>query len=345
MALAADLLNEHTRALLDRIERAGMPPLYRQSVEQARRSYSASVGAMQGPLEAVARQEDFSVPGPGGAIAARLWAASRAPGLPVFLYLHGGGFVVGGIDTCEHLCRRVAAQSGAAVVAIDYRLAPEHRFPAALEDSFAALQWLAAHGDTLGLDTPRMAVGGDSAGGTLAASVALMARDAGLPLALQALIYPSVQTSSLTPSCRAFSQGMMLDEPLMRWFEAHARGLGFRSDWRREPLLAPSHHGVAPALIALAECDPLADEGRQYARTLQDAGVRVDLQVWPGVVHDFINMPRFIPQALEVHAAVAQALRQAFDQSAPERGHSAQADKGCLVRPASSSASSPQPQK
>jgi acetyl esterase len=312
MATAAALLTEMTRALLDKVERAGLPPLHKQPVAQARQSYRMGVGAMEGPRVELPRVDDFTIPGPAGVIPARLWAPSSDPGLPVLLYLHGGGFVVGGIDTCEGMCRRIALQSGAAVVAIDYRLAPEHPFPAGLDDCFAALQWLAAEGATLGLDPRRIAVGGDSAGGTLAATVSLMARDAGLPLALQVLFYPSVQTSASTESYRAFSKNLMLDAELMRWFEAHARGAGFKADWHREPLHAPSHQGLAPAWIGLAECDPLADEGRQYAKALQDAGVPVSLTVWPGVVHDFINMGRFIPEAFQAHAAVAEALKQAF---------------------------------
>ncbi len=312
MADHTSFLTEMTRKMLDRVERAGMPRLHQQTVEQARLSYRVGVGAMEGERVEVARVDNFGIPGPGGVIPARLWAPSHDAGLPVLLYLHGGGFVVGGIDTCEGMCRRIAQESGAAVVAIDYRLAPEHPFPAALDDSFAALQWLATEGAALGLDAGRIAVGGDSAGGTLSASVALMARDAGLSLSLQVLFYPSVEPSAVTESYKAFSQNLMLDEALMRWFEAHARGRGFKSDWRREPMLAASHLGVAPAWIGLAECDPLADEGRQYAKVLQSAGVPVQLTVWPGVVHDFINMGRFIPEAYQAQAAVAQALRVAF---------------------------------
>ena len=291
------LLSDMTKAMMDRVLRAGMPPLYQQTVDQARRSYSSGVGAMCGELVAVDRVDDFTIPGPAGDIPARLWAPTDAPCLPVLLYLHGGGFVVGGIDTCEAMCRRIAAQSGAAVVAVDYRLAPEHRFPAALDDSFAALQWLAAHGASMGLDPTRLAVGGDSAGGTLAASVALMARDHSLPLALQVLFYPSVHPSSVSESFKQFSKGVMLDAELMRWFESHARGAGFKSDWRREPFKAASHQGVAPAWIGLAAVDPLVDEGGMYAELLREAGVPVEVKVWPGVVHDFINMGRFIPEA------------------------------------------------
>jgi acetyl esterase len=286
--------------------------LHQQSVEQARMSYRVGVGAMEGERVELPRVEDFTIPGPAGSIPARLWAPSTDPCLPVLLYLHGGGFVVGGIDTCEGMCRRIAQQSGAAVVAIDYRLAPEHHFPAGLDDSFAALRWLADNAVSLGLDPERIAVGGDSAGGTLSASVAIMARDAGLNLTLQVLFYPSVEPSVVTESYKAFSKNLMLDEHLMTWFEANARGEGFKPDWRREPMLAASHQGLAPAWIGLAECDPLADEGRKYARVLQEAGVPVQLTVWPGVVHDFINMGRFIPEAYQAHAAVALALKQAF---------------------------------
>ena len=312
MAPADRFLNEATRKMLARVARASMPPLHQLPLAQARASYVLGVGAMEGERVPVPRVDNFTIPGPAGGIPARLWAPSADPGLPVLLYLHGGGFVVGGIDTCEGMCRRIAQQSGAAVVAIDYRLAPEHPFPAGLDDAFAALQWLAANAVSLGLDPARLAVGGDSAGGTLGASVALMARDVGLSLALQVLFYPSVEPSVVTESYRLFSKDLMLDDDLMRWFEAQARGPGFQSDWRREPMLAASHQGLAPAWIGLAECDALTDEGRKYAEVLRQAGVPVELVVWPGVIHDFINMGRFVPEAFQAHAAVAQALKQAF---------------------------------
>lgn len=297
------------------VRRVGFPPLNELTVEQARKAYSASVGAMEGPRVSLPRVEDFFIPGPAGLMRARLWSpVSRGePGdlLPVFLWLHGGGFVVGGLDTCEAMCRTVAAQSGVAVVAVDYRLAPEHKYPAALDDSFAALQWLANQGHTLGLHGGRIAVGGDSAGGNLAASSALMARDAGQPLALQVLFYPSVQSSMYTDSYNTYSQGTLLTAELMRWFEINARVKDAPIDWRREPLKAV-HTGVAPAWIGLAQCDALHDEGQLYAQKLRDAGVPAEVRVWPGVLHDFINMTRFIPEAHEAHTAVAMALRRAF---------------------------------
>ena len=300
------------QALMDNVKRAGFPPIHTQPIEQARQSYKIGVGATAHPPVPMARVEDFTIPGPAGDMRARLWAASTEPGLPVLLYLHGGGFVIGGIETCESMCTVLAQHSGGAVVAIDYRLAPENRFPAGMDDSFAALQWLADHGHTKGLDASRIAVGGDSAGGTLAASTALLARDAGIPLVLQALFYPSVQLGLKTDSLLAYSANTLLSWDLMHWFETNARGGELRQRWHREPLHAPDHRGVAPAWIGLAECDPLTDEGKLYAQKLQQAGVPTELTVWPGVIHDFINLGRFIPEAEQAHQQLAAALKRAY---------------------------------
>jgi len=317
--MADDTPNPHaarfsavTRALMDNIKRAGFPPIHQLPVEQARVAYRAGVGASAYPNAPLPRVEDFQIPGPAGAIPARLWSASHDPDLPVLLYLHGGGFVIGCIDTCESMCRQIALQSGAAVVAVDYRLAPEHKYPAGLQDCWAAFTWLVEHGHSLGLDGRRIAIGGDSAGGTLAASVALMARDAGIPLALQALVYPSVQTRTITESFKAFSRDTLLSAELMRWFEQQTLGGQIEHRWHREPLHAPEHAGVAPAWIGLAECDALTDEGHLYARKLREAGVPVEVKEWPGVIHDFINMGRFLPEAAEAHTAIAQAVKKAF---------------------------------
>lgn len=300
------------QALMDNVKRAGFPPIHTQPVEQARQSYKIGVGATTAPPLPMARVEDFTIPGPAGELRARLWAPSTEPELPVLLYLHGGGFVIGGIETCESMCTVLAQHSGGAVLAIDYRLAPEHRFPAGLDDSFAALQWLAEHGRSKGLDPSRIAVGGDSAGGTLAASTALLARDAGIPLVLQALFYPSVQLGMKTNSLLTYSANTLLSWDLMHWFELNARGGALRERWHREPLHAPAHAGVAPAWIGLAECDPLTDEGKLYAQKLQDAGVPAELTVWPGVIHDFINLGRFIPEAADAHRQLAAALQRAY---------------------------------
>ena len=299
------------QALIDNVKRAGFPPIHTQPVELARQSYRMGVGATARPPLPLPRVENFEIPGPTGPLPARLWAASHEPDQPVLLYLHGGGFVIGGIETCEAMCTVLAQHSGGAVVAVDYRLAPEHRFPAGLDDSFAALQWLAEHGRSKGLDPSRIAVGGDSAGGTLAASTALLARDAGIPLVLQALFYPSVQLGMKTDSLLTFSANTLLSWDLMHWFETNARGGTLRERWHREPLHAPDHRGLAPAWIGLAECDPLTDEGKLYAQKLKDAGVPTELTVWPGVIHDFINLGRFIPEAALAHQQLAAALKRA----------------------------------
>jgi acetyl esterase len=307
-----DAYNTATRALLDNIARAGFPPVHTLPIEQARLSYRMGIGASQIAKVELPRVEDFSIPGPAGSIAARLWAPSQDPHLPVLLYLHGGGFLIGSIDTCEPMCRTVAAQSGAAVVAIDYRLAPEHKYPACLDDAWAALQWLAHEGTSLGLDRQRIAVGGDSAGGHLAAAAALMARDAGLPLRLQALFYPTVQNTLMTDSFKAFAGGSVLNVQTLSWFEAQSKDAAKADDPRRQPLFAASHVGLAPAWIGLAECDPLADDGRLYAQALRKAGVAAEVVEWPGTVHDFINMGRFLPEAAQAHTALAKALQHAL---------------------------------
>lgn len=308
----AERFAPHTKALLDNVRRAGFPPVYTLPIEQARVAYRSAVGAMEVPRAPVARVHDFQIPGPAGALPARLWADSEARDLPVLLYLHGGGFVIGDIETCDSMCRQIARQSGAAVVAIEYRLSPEHKYPAGLHDAWAALNWLIAHGGSVGVDGRRIAVSGDSAGATLSASVALMARDAGIPLALQALIYPSVQTRMATESFKAFSKGTLLSAELMAWFDAQSRGGEMQHEWHREPLHAPDHADLAPAWIGLAECDALADDGHAYADKLRQAGVPVEVRVWPGVLHDFINMGRFIPEAAELHAELAAAAKKAL---------------------------------
>ena len=311
-AKAEQLFTAATQMLLDSVKRAGFPPLNQLPVEQARQAYRMGVAATALAPTPVQRQESFEIPSPQGPIRAKLWADSHEPGLPLMLYLHGGGFVIGSIGTCESMCSAVAKRSGVAVVAIDYRLAPEHRYPAGLEDAVAALEWLHRNAASMGLDGQRLAVGGDSAGGTLAAATALWARDEGWPLKLQALFYPSVQLGQHTESLERFAKSTLLTWDLMHWFERQARGGHLAQRWYREPMHADSHAGVAPAWIGLAECDPLTDEGQLYAQRLRQAGVPVSLTVWPGVIHDFINMGRFLPEAQQAHDALADALRAAL---------------------------------
>lgn len=302
------------RLLLERMARAPYPPLHTLSPQAARQAYEKSAGVLEVPKPTLARVQELAIPARDGAmLRARLLAPSTAPGLPVLLYLHGGGFTIGSIDTHDALCRVLAAQSGAAVLALDYRLAPEHRFPTAVHDAWDALQWLAGEGArALGLDAARIAVGGDSAGGTLAAVCAIQARDAGLPLALQLLVYPGTTAHQDTPSHAAYADDPMLDRLQIDWFFAQYIDPAQREDWRFAPLLADDVDGVASAWVALAECDPLVDEGVMYADRLRMAGVPVDLEIYRGVVHGFVQMGRALPEARRFHHDAAQALREAL---------------------------------
>jgi acetyl esterase len=309
------LLNAATRSLIERVHRAGRPPMAAMTPSQARAFYDIG-GPMLDlqPPPQVDRVKDLHIPARDGhPMPARLYAPQSAAPLPVLLYIHGGGFTVGSLATHDVLCRQLSRQGHCAVVSLDYRLAPEHRFPTAVQDSWDALNWLHQQGHALGLDAQRLAVGGDSAGGTLAAVCALMARDADLNLRLQLLFYPGTVARQSTASHHTFAEGFMLDKATVDWFFAQYIDATDRDDWRFAPLSAPDHAGLAPAWIGLAECDPLVDEGVQYADALRMAGVPVDLEIYKGVVHGFITMGRAIPDALQAHADAGRALKLAFE--------------------------------
>ncbi|KQP19202.1 alpha/beta hydrolase [Pseudorhodoferax sp. Leaf265] len=312
-----DLLTPTMRGVIDRMHRAGRPPLHSLPPEQARAAYALGAGVLDIPLRPLARVQDLALPTRDGAsLPARLVAPAAEAPLPVLLYLHGGGFTIGSVATHDTLCRELAHQAGCAVLSLDYRLAPEHRFPTAQNDAWDALQWLAEEGAALGLDTTRLAIGGDSAGGTLAAVCAIAARDAGLPLALQLLFYPGCAAFQDTPSHQRFAEGFVLESASIDWFFDQVQpDRPARADWRFAPLNAPDVDGVAPAWIGLAECDPLVDEGVLYADKLRAAGVAVDLEIYRGVVHEFIKMGRAIPQARMAHADAARALAIALQTS------------------------------
>ncbi|MEY2873351.1 MAG: hypothetical protein RLZZ373_722 [Pseudomonadota bacterium] len=313
--MGAHRLTPAMRDLLQRIRKANRPPLHTLGAVKARRLYESAAEVLEPPRAPLPRVETLVLPvGPGIERPARLYAPQlrEAGVLPVLLYLHGGGFTVGSLETHDSLCRQLALRSGVAVVALDYRLAPEHRFPAAVEDSWGALQWLSRHAHTLGIDGARLAVGGDSAGGTLAAVVALMARDAGLPLALQVLITPGTTAHADTASHARYAEGFLLEKAGIDWFFDQYIDHARRTDWRFAPLLADDHAGLAPAWLGLAECDPLVDEGVAYADALRMAGGAVELELYKGVTHDFIKLGRVIPQAALAQQAIADALRAAL---------------------------------
>ncbi|MBS0294373.1 MAG: alpha/beta hydrolase [Proteobacteria bacterium] len=302
------------RGVIQGMQRAARPPLHSLSPARARAAYEAGAEVLEVPRAQLARVEDFSIPARDGALLpARLYAPSTAAGLPLLLYLHGGGFTIGSIATHDVLCRELARLAGCMVVSLGYRLAPEHAFPTASNDAWDALAWLGAHAGSLGADPARLAVGGDSAGGTLAAVGAIMARDAGVPLALQLLIYPGTTAHQDTPSHTEFAHGPVLDREAIGWFfDQYIPSRAEREDWHFAPLLAPDVDGVAPAWIGLAECDPLVDEGVDYGDKLRAAGVAVDLDIYRGVTHEFIKMGRAIPEARQAHQDAARALRNAF---------------------------------
>ncbi|HWP19802.1 MAG TPA: alpha/beta hydrolase [Burkholderiaceae bacterium] len=310
--MSQSLLTPKMRGVIDRIRRANHTPYHQLPVEQARAAYEAAAEILDLPRAPLPRVEDLQLPAADGAPRrARLYAPSHDR-LPVLLYLHGGGFTIGSIETHDSLCRQLALRADCAVVSYEYRLAPEHRFPTAVEDSWAALRALRGRSREWGLDGDRVAVGGDSAGGTLSAVCAILARDEGFALAAQLLITPGTCAHQDTASHRLFAQGFVLERAAIDWFFAHYVDPGDREDWRFAPLHADDLEGVARAWVCVAECDPLADEGIAYADRLRMAGVPVELDVYKGVTHDFIKMGRAIPEALQAQAAAAAILKEAF---------------------------------
>ena len=307
------MLTPAMKDVITRMERARRPALETLTASQARAAYEAGSGILECPKATLGRVENFSIAMRDGyAVGLRLYApdASR---LPVLLYFHGGGFTVGSIATHDLLCRQLSHLAQCAVISVDYRLAPEHKFPTAANDAWDTLQWLAIHAQRLGLNASRLAVGGDSAGGTLAAVCAILARDAGLPLCLQLLFYPGCTSHQDTASHQKFASGFVLGAVQISWFFKHyLRDAADRDDWRFAPLNAPDVASVAPAWLGLAECDPLVDEGLLYADKLRAAGVPVDIEIYRGVTHEFIKMGKVIPQAQQAHADAAQALLTAF---------------------------------
>lgn len=307
-----NLLSPEMRQVLHAIAKAGRPPLAMLTAPQAKEAYALGAGVLDIAAHKMARDETLHIPTRDGAqLRAKLWAAERQSQSPVLLYFHGGGFTVGSPETHEVLCKHLAHLAHCTVISLDYRLAPEHRFPTAHKDAFDALQWLTHNAHDGGLDAHRIAIGGDSAGGTLTAATAIAARDAGIALRLQLMFYPGVAPHDM-PSVHTFEKGFLLEKASIAYFYGHyLNHPQEREDPRFSPLLADVHN-VAPAWLGLAECDPLVDEGIAYADHLRLAGVPVDLEIYRGVVHSFIQMGRAIPQALSAHNDAARALRQAF---------------------------------
>ena len=310
--MSTHLLSPRMAGLLERIRRANRPPFHSMTPQQARAAYAAAAEVLDLPRALLHAVHDLQVPvDEGVSVAARHYRPTPAA-RGTLLYLHGGGFTIGGLDTHDSLCRQLALGSDAHVLSLDYRLAPEHRFPTAVDDSWAALRWLHEHGQRHGLDTERLAVGGDSAGGTLAAVLAIQAREEGWRLRAQMLITPGTTAHADTASHRLFANGFLLDATTIEWFFDQYIDRSQRSDWRFAPLNADDLEGVAPALILLAECDPLVDEGLAYADRLRTSGVAVELDLVRGVTHDFIKMGRALDEARQAIAWLGTELKKAF---------------------------------
>lgn len=284
---------------------------------EARRGYSASRRALQLPFDPMAAIENITIPGPGGPLALRLFrGAPLGQPLPCLLYLHGGGWVLGDLDSHEGICRRIAAMAGCCVIAVDYRLAPEHPFPAALDDAVAALQWTAAQADKLGIDIRKIAVGGDSAGGNLAAVLALMGRDGSVPRSsYQMLFYPATDLRMASESYERVIDGMPLTANSMRYFIDHyIPNHADRRDWRASPLLAGNLEGTPPALVLTCGHDPLCTDGQLYAARLEREGVAVTAVHLSDQAHGILNMSKAVGAAAGVLDFAAILLRQAWHE-------------------------------
>ncbi|MGY6500476.1 MAG: alpha/beta hydrolase [Acidimicrobiales bacterium] len=302
-------IDPQLQTVLDQMEEIGFPGLSSLPVEQARAALALMGAGRADAVEDVARIEDVEIPGPAGAIPARAYVPDSDGTPPVVVYYHGGGWVLGGLDSHDGTCRALANASGAVVVSIDYRLAPEHPFPAAVDDAWAALEWVAANAAELGAEPARLAVAGDSAGGNLAAVVALQARDAGSPpLRGQLLVYPATDATMSHASIEENAAGYFLTKADMEWFYRHYAPER-PDDWRLSPLAAPDPARVAPALVFTAEFDPLRDEGEAYARRLADVGVPVDLVRKDGLIHGFFGMVADVDQARDAMVRSGAALR------------------------------------
>ncbi len=308
------VLERESQLFLSIVAAAKRPPIYTQTPEAARAQYREFAKLVEGDPEPVPRQLDRTIEVKGGAIPIRvLWPTVSAEPLPALVYFHGGGFVIGGIDTDDALCRTLARLAGCVVVSVGYRLAPEHPFPTAVEDSEAAYRFLLAEAASLGIDSNRIAVGGSSAGGNLAAVLCQLARDAGIRKPChQLLLYPLTDSTATTGSRETCAHGFFLDAPTIRWFnECYVGGPG-RKDFRMSPLHRPDLTRLSPATVVTAGFDPLRDEGLLYARRLREAAVPVNEIAAESSIHNFALMP-FLPEGKRTVEAAAASLRAAFE--------------------------------
>ncbi len=315
------MLHPAAQALLQTMKDRGVPPIHTAAPPQAREAYVMRRHLTQPAPPEVALVRDLHADGPHGPVPLRLYrplGSEAAAALPVLVYFHGGGWVIGDLDSHDTACRELANGAGCAVVAVDYRLAPEHRFPAAVDDSIAAACWIARHAASLGLDATRLAVGGDSAGGNLAAVVAIAARDgvagAGdLKIAFQLLVYPATDQRRGMPSHAANGEGYLLTRDTMAYFHDHYLvDDSHDADWRCSPLLHESLADLPPALVLTAGYDPLRDEGLAYAQRLTESGNRVTHICFERQIHGFFLMGGVIDEANTAVAICAAELKRAL---------------------------------
>jgi acetyl esterase len=310
-------LDPESQRLIDLMAAANRPAWNTLSPQAARDLYLSLRPGAQGPRPADVKVVDRTIPGPAGDLSVRLYRPASAPAdaaLPALVYAHGGGWVFGNLDSHDVLCAQLAIEAGIAVFHVDYRLAPEARFPGAFDDVVAALQWVAANGGSVGIDPTRLAIGGDSAGGNLAAAASIWARDHGGPkLLMQLLAYPVTDAVARAESYRHFEDGYGLNAATMEWFFDHyTPDKTSRGDWRVSPLRAASLRGLPPALVVTAGYDPLRDEGRAYAWRLQQEGTQADLVEFGGMLHGFLSSPMLLHGARRGTTLCAAALREAL---------------------------------
>jgi acetyl esterase len=306
-------LDPQAQVIVDLLAAQEGPRLHELTPAEARRVYEQFAGGRTSddPLASV---EDRTVAVEGGEVGVRVYTPEGEGPFGACVYLHGGGWVIGTVASHDALCRSLASRSGCVFVSVEYRLSPEHPFPTPLEDAYAATAWVAAGAGELDVDPARLAVGGDSAGGNMAAAVTLLARDRGGPaLAFQLLLYPVTDHSFGQPSYTDNADGYLLTADTMRWFSAcYLPDRSLATDPRAAPLHAPDLSGLPPALIVTAEYDPLRDEGEAYGARLADAGVAVDVRRYDGMIHGFVSMPELLDQGAEALDHCARTLREAL---------------------------------
>jgi len=314
---SAMALDPQAKAVLELVIKSGRPAYNTLSPKDARQLFRETRPASTPTPPQIGAVTNLVVDTTTGAVPVRVYrpaGISDGAPLPTLVYFHGGGWVIGDLETHDVLCRQITGEAGMMVVAVDYRLAPEAKFPTAVDDAWAATKWVVANAARLGADPKKLAVGGDSAGGNLAAVIALMARDAGAPsIAYQVMLYPVTDVGTETQSYRDFGDGYLLTLEGMRWFfDQYLTSSEQAKDWRVSPLRAPSLAGLPPALIITAGFDPLRDEGEAYAKKLREAGVRVDYICYGGMIHGFAPMGRLIDTGNRAVSHIAASLREAL---------------------------------